>query len=109
MPDSIDSQRARIYSVVSLIPKGYVTTYGQVAVFAGIPGQARQVGYALAALGEAHDVPWHRVINAKGEVSQRAHADDVERQRALLKGEGVQFDARGRVSLSSFGWRPELK
>jgi len=107
MPDSIDSRRARIYSVVSLIPTGYVTTYGQVAVLAGIPGQARQVGYALAALSGDHDVPWHRVINAKGEISLRTHGDDGNRQHALLEEEGLRFDSNGRIALSRFGWRPE--
>jgi O-6-methylguanine DNA methyltransferase len=59
----------RIYDVVRRIPKGRVATYGQVAALAGLPRHARQVGYALHVLPESSKVPWHRVINAKGEVS----------------------------------------
>lgn len=106
MPDPSREKRARIYSVISLIPEGCVTTYGEIAGMAGVPGQARQVGYALAALSDDHDLPWHRVINAKGEISPRADDRDVERQRALLEAEGIQFDPNGRTSLSRFGWRP---
>ena len=63
--------RARIYAVVRRIPRGTVATYGQVAERAGYPGHARQVGYALHALPPGTTVPWHRVINASGEVSAR--------------------------------------
>ena len=94
----------RIYAVVRCIPRGKVGTYGQVAAFAGIPGHARQVGYALHALPEDHDVPWHRVINAKGEISQRASPGSVNRQRAMLEKEGIVFDSHLRIDLSRFGW-----
>ena len=63
---------ARIYAVIRRIPFGKVATYGQVAELAGLPGHARQVGYALHALPSATAVPWHRVINAAGTVSRRA-------------------------------------
>lgn len=88
--------RARIYAVVRRIPRGTVATYGQVAERAGYPGHARQVGYALHALPPGTTVPWHRVINARGEVSARADGE-VLTQRLLLEREGVRFDARGRV------------
>jgi len=104
--DASHSKRARIYSVVALIPSGTVTTYGRVATLAGMPGQARQVGYALAALSADHELPWHRVINARGEISLRADGQCDVRQRSLLEREGVRFDARGRVSLAVFGWKP---
>jgi methylated-DNA-protein-cysteine methyltransferase-like protein len=90
---------ARIFAVVRRIPDGRVATYGQIARLAGLGGHARQVGYALAAL-EDDAVPWHRVINARGEVSPRSDGDD-HGQRTRLEREGVQFDARGRVSLAA--------
>jgi methylated-DNA-protein-cysteine methyltransferase-like protein len=97
----------RIYAVVRRIPRGRVATYGQVAALAEIAGHARQVGYALHSLSdEDGDVPWHRVINARGEVSARAEPDWEEIQRRLLEDEGVGFDARGRVSLERHRWRP---
>ena len=63
---------ARIHAVVRRIPRGRVATYGQVAELAGLPGQARLVGYAMAALPAESAIPWHRVINAAGRVSPRA-------------------------------------
>ena len=93
------------YDVVRRVPEGRVTTYGAVAAEAGLPGRARQVGYAMAALPEELDVPWHRVINARGEVSARRAGSASERiQRALLKAEGVRFDDGGRVDLHRYGW-----
>ena len=95
----------RFYDVVRRVPRGRVTTYGTVAAKAGLPGRARQVGYAMAALPDDHDVPWHRVINAQGRVSARAGGSAFETiQRALLEGEGVHFDESGRVDLDRFGW-----
>ncbi len=99
-----DGNYARIYKTVQRIPRGRVSTYGQIAVLAGLPGHARQVGYALNALTD-DDVPWHRVINAKGEISKRAEPEYEQMQRLLLEGEGVRFNAQGRVSLRQFGWR----
>lgn len=96
----------RIYAVVRRIPRGRVATYGQVAALAGLPGHARQVGYALHALPRGTRLPWHRVINAKGEVSRRRRPGDELSQRLLLEREGVRFDARGRVALARLRWRP---
>lgn len=96
----------RIYDVVRRVPKGRVATYGQVALLAGHPGHARLVGYALHSLPQGSRVPWHRVINAKGGISLRTGVGWGDVQRTLLESEGVIFDDRGRVSLSSFRWRP---
>ncbi|MGH9361218.1 MAG: MGMT family protein [Thermoanaerobaculia bacterium] len=99
---------ARIYALVRQIPGGRVATYGQVAALAGIPGGARQVGYALHALPDGADVPWQRVINARGEVSARSSGGWAEGyQRHVLEEEGVAFDRRGRVDLDRFRWEPE--
>jgi methylated-DNA-protein-cysteine methyltransferase-like protein len=100
-----DSYR-RIYAAVKRIPRGRVATYGQVASIAGLAGHARQVGYALHALPGRSGVPWHRVINARGEISRRSASDHDELQRILLEAEGVVFDARGRISLDRYRWEP---
>ena len=60
----------KIYEVVKLIPYGTVATYGQVAELAGLIGKPRVVGYALYRVTADAEIPWHRVINAKGEVSR---------------------------------------
>jgi methylated-DNA-protein-cysteine methyltransferase-like protein len=97
---------ARIYAVVRAIPAGRVATYGQVADLAGLAGRARQVGYALHALPDDSQLPWQRVINARGEVSPRAKPGRHGFQRFLLEEEGVAFDLAGRVDLKRFLWQP---
>ena len=97
-----------IYDVIVQIPRGRVATYGQIAELAGIPRQARRVGYALSALPKNSGVPWHRVINAKGEISARASGARDPVQRRLLRQEGVVFDRAGRVSLDRFRWLPKI-
>jgi methylated-DNA-protein-cysteine methyltransferase-like protein len=94
----------RIYAVVRLVPKGRVATYGQIARLTGIPGHARQVGYALHALPAYNDVPWYRIINAKGEISLKGEQAGESQQRRLLEQEGVVFDEKGRVSFRRFRW-----
>jgi methylated-DNA-protein-cysteine methyltransferase related protein len=101
VPSSYD----RIYAVVRRIPRGRVATYGQVAELAGLAGHARQVGYALHALHAASAVPWQRVVNASGAISLRPMSGGIS-QRLLLEKEGVRFDARDRIPLATFRWRP---
>jgi methylated-DNA-protein-cysteine methyltransferase-like protein len=95
-----------IYDIVKRIPPGRVATYGQVAALAGLPGHARQVGYALHALPQHSTVPWHRVVNARGGISPRAVPGAELVQRQLLTQEGVRLNARGQVSLSQARWTP---
>lgn len=98
----------RIYGVVRQIPQGQVATYGQVAELAGLIGQPRLVGYALYRLSpDQEDVPWQRVVNAKGEISHslRRHGSDY-RQRSLLEAEGIEFDERERIDLKRHRWQP---
>jgi methylated-DNA-protein-cysteine methyltransferase-like protein len=96
----------RIYRVVARIPHGRVATYGQIADLAGLARGARQVGYALAALrDDTGRVPWHRVLNARGEITTRYEPEFKALQRELLASEGVVFDANGRVSLQKYQWR----
>lgn len=96
---------AAICDVVRRIPPGWVATYGQVATMAGLPRRARLVGRVLQRLDPATDIPWHRVVNARGEVSCSAsrNGGDVL-QRHLLEKEGVEFDARNRFDLERFRW-----
>ena len=95
----------RIYEAVRRIPRGRVATYDQIAELAGLEGHARQVGYALNVLPSRSKIPWHRVINAKGEISRRSGSDSHELQRHMLEHEGVKFDRAGRVHLARYRWR----
>jgi methylated-DNA-protein-cysteine methyltransferase-like protein len=95
-----------ILAVVHSIPAGKVATYGQIATLANLPGRARLVGTALKKLPRDSGVPWHRVVNAKGEISFRGNGDSVTEQEILLGDEGVAIDPRGRIRLSEFRWNP---
>ena len=103
---SDEGRYARIYRVVRRIPRGRVATYGQVADLADLPGCARQVGYALHALSPESDVPWQRVVNARGEISLRRERGIEPIQQQILEAEGLAFDPRGRLDLSRVQWRP---
>ncbi|MDX1770389.1 MAG: MGMT family protein [Planococcaceae bacterium] len=92
---------AEVVRILKEIPPGRVVTYGQVARLAGSPRAARQVVRILHTMSEKHQLPWHRVVNAKGEI---AVPDDESRelQRMLLESEDVEFLRDGRVDLSVF-------
>jgi methylated-DNA-protein-cysteine methyltransferase-like protein len=94
-----------ICAVIRRIPRGWVATYGQVAAIAGLPRRARLVGQVLQQLGQVSDIPWHRVVNARGEVSYSLsrNGGDALQQR-LLEKEGVEFDDRNRFDLERFRW-----
>jgi methylated-DNA-protein-cysteine methyltransferase related protein len=108
IPAAVSGNRyERVYAVVRRIPRGRVATYGQVAALAGLPGQARFVGYALAALPEGSALAWQRVINAQGRVSPRRGATGAEAlQAAMLRSEGVRIGPEGSIALAAFRWRP---
>jgi methylated-DNA-protein-cysteine methyltransferase-like protein len=93
----------RVLEIVRAIPRGKVLTYGQVALLAGAPRGARQVGRILYARGRA--VPWQRVINRYGGLSTYKVGTGHE-QRALLEKEGVTFTQDGVVDLKKHQWRP---
>lgn len=96
----------RIYAVVRKIPRGCVATYGEVAERAGLPGYARQVGWALHALRPGSRVPWQRVVNASGRCSVRTASGTELLQRRKLEAEGVVFGPGERIDLKQFRWRP---
>ncbi|MEX2542814.1 MAG: MGMT family protein [Trueperaceae bacterium] len=98
--------KERVIGIVAAVPPGQVVTYGQVALLAGAPRAARQVGGVLNRLREPEDVPWQRVINAEGKLSTY-RIGVGELQRALLEAEGVEFDSEDRVNLRRFRWDPE--
>jgi methylated-DNA-protein-cysteine methyltransferase-like protein len=94
----------RVIEVIKNIPEGYVMTYGQVAGMAGSPRAARQVVRILHSMSLKHGLPWHRIVNAKGEI---AIMDDESRfkQILFLEGEGVSTDPNGRIDLERFQYR----
>ena len=100
----------RIYDVVRQIPSGRVATYGQVAELAGLIGKPRLVGYALYRVTDEMAVPWHRVINAKGKVSRSPVRNGTDYlQQALLEDEGIIFNNKGKIELSTYRWHPPIE
>jgi len=113
-----------VYSAVQQIPYGHCTSYGHIALLLGYPKRARQVGVCLKHLPsfDAHDpdahffhdenVPWQRVVNAKGGISSRGDGGSgANRQAEKLRIEGVEVaEPRGieepSVALTRFGWFP---
>ena len=97
-----------IYKTVRLIPVGKVSTYGQIALLAGLYGKARVVGYALLKVDTtSDDIPWHRVINAKGEISYSTLREGGDYlQKNMLENEGIEFNAAGKINLSQYQWQP---
>ena len=108
MPDQVEGVYARIYRCVSRIPQGRVATYGQIAELVGASGP-RQVGYALAATPIEIQIPWHRVINARGEVSPRSDGNRDSEQQGRLTAEGVVPSKNGRINLERYRWKPGIE
>lgn len=90
-----------IYALVKEIPEGQVASYGMVASL--VPGAtARIVGYAMAATPSGEGIPWQRVINSAGKISDR---DGAERQSERLKAEGIAFSKAGKVRWKDCRWQ----
>jgi methylated-DNA-protein-cysteine methyltransferase-like protein len=99
-----------ILRVVRRIPRGRVATYGQVAALAGAPGAARAVGRALRDVPGGSALPWHRVLASPGRIAAALQGSEAgAEQRRRLRAEGVDVDARGRVSLARHGWQARIR
>lgn len=92
-----------VYRLIKKIPRGRVTTYGELARALRLPGGARAVGYAMAATPKGRGIPWQRVIGAGGRV--RMPEPHASLQRRLLESEGVTFEG-GAISMKLYGWSP---
>jgi methylated-DNA-protein-cysteine methyltransferase-like protein len=109
-PPNLQDYHSKVWDLVRQIPYGKVSTYGQIALMipppAGVEFETykafgpRWVGSAMAACPD--DVPWQRVINSKGEISERPGA---QKQKELLLEEGVVFNDKGRIDLKKYGWK----
>ncbi len=94
----------RIAAALMDIPPGEVSTYGDVARAAGFANGARQVVRLLHSSAESNGLPWHRIVRKDGSIALPM-GGGFELQKALLKSEGVEVDASGRVNLNQFGHR----
>ncbi len=102
-----DSSYQKIWSTVSSIPIGKVSSYGQIADLSGLPGRARLVGKALGYSPEDRQVPWYRVLRSDGKIAFPAGSEQALKQTGLLQEEGVVV-LNNRVKLTEFQWQPDL-
>jgi methylated-DNA-protein-cysteine methyltransferase-like protein len=96
-----------IWNVVASIPRGSVSTYGAVARAAGLPGRARQTGFALRVAPEELNLPWHRVLGAGGRIVFPPSSRHFKEQARRLRAEGVAIKD-GRVAASAITELDEL-
>jgi len=106
MEDSKLNNKEKIWQIVYQIPKGRVSSYGQVARLAGLPGYARYVGHVMKNLPEGTKLPWHRVANSQGRLSFPKDSREYQLQKKRLEDEGIVF-VKGRFSLKKFGWNQD--
>jgi methylated-DNA-protein-cysteine methyltransferase-like protein len=104
-PRAAMSSADLILSAVRQIPRGKVSSYGQVAALAGLPRRARLVGTVLRTHPNMRGLPWHRVVNSSGRISFPLGSHPYARQRERLEREGVVFVGQ-RINMKRFGWPP---
>ena len=108
----MNEQYVKIWKTIQLIPLGRVSSYGQIADLAGLPGRARLVGKCLKFVPsdglDNKAVPWHRVIRSSGEIAFSPGSEEFANQRALLIEEGIAVKGK-RVSIKEFGWVIDLE
>ena len=105
-PQPDPSFREAVLAVVADIPKGALASYGQVALLAGFPGRARQVGWVLSGLPAGTPLPWHRVVNAQGYIPSQGRGPSALEQIRRLRKEKISVDDRGNLDLEAHRWRP---
>jgi methylated-DNA-protein-cysteine methyltransferase-like protein len=94
-----------VIEIILSIPAGKVATYGQIARLAGSPRAARQVVRALHSMSKKYRLPWHRVINAKGQIALQDD-ESYNEQRLSLEAEGVEIGLNGVIDLEKYQWKP---
>lgn len=97
---------AQVYALVSACPAGRVTTYGWLGAAVGYPRGARMIGWIMNHTPSRANIPAHRVINSKGELTGSWAFGQRGRMRQLLEREGVTFEPDGHVDLARYGWNP---
>ena len=99
----MESFHDRVVTAIRDIPRGKVATYGQIAALAGNPRGARGVVRSLHSSSRKENLPWHRVVNARGMVSLPP-GGGYELQRSLLEAEGVEFGIKDTIDLEQYRW-----
>lgn len=101
------SKYEKIYAFVRCVPNGKVATYGQISSLVD-KCTPRMVGYAMANLPFDSTVPWHRIVNSKGEISIRSNGKKCSSQKQLLENEGIIFNNKESIDLKTYRWKNTL-
>ena len=115
-PPNPQDFNTQVWEILRKIPYGKVASYGQIAKMlplpAGVDGETYLEFGALwvssAVASSPDDAPWQRVVNSKGEVSEKNGAD-ARRHKLLLEEEGVVFGVRGRIDMKKYGWNGKIE
>lgn len=99
----------QVIKIVRTIPSGKVVSYGQVALMAGIPRAALQVGWVLHTSGGDGKTPWWRVINNAGRISTRFVEHTTNLQKKLLEKEGVEVKKNLKIDIEKYRYKPDIK
>ncbi len=108
LPLSDKDFTSKVIRLIKSIPKGKVATYGQIACLAGFSISVRRVVWILHSCSEKEGLPWHRVVNRRGTISLKPGAG-YEKQKEMLKREGIVFDEKYRIDLERYLWEPDAK
>lgn len=93
----------RVIKIIKSVPKGKVLSYGRVALLAGSPYAARQVGWLLNSSSSKYDLPWHRIVNSKGKISLKDEISFIEQKERLVS-EGITFKNRDTINIKEYMW-----
>lgn len=102
--------RDSVYKIIQSIPSGFVMSYGQVALYAGSPRAARQVGWILHQSEGKVKLPWWRVINNSGRISIKGSYENTPNvQKQLLESEGVEVEENLDIDIEKYRYYPKDK
>lgn len=106
MNSSTSPFKKKVIEIVNRIPYGHVASYGQVALYCGVPRAAREVGWTLNTMENTIEVPWWRVINTKGQITIKGSEFTPDFQKKLLESEGIVVNPDFTLEMEKYRWRP---
>jgi methylated-DNA-protein-cysteine methyltransferase-like protein len=102
--------QSMVLTVVRMVPRGRVMSYGQVAAYIGAPRAARQVGWALHAMEGAPDFPWWRIVNNAGLITIKGSMlNSKQLQADLLRSEGIDVNEQLELDIKTYRYRPTAR
>ena len=99
--------KKKVYDAVAKIPYGNVASYGQVALFVGVPRGARQVGWMLNQLDDITSIPWWRIVNNKGRISIKGSKHNATEQKKRLEAEGIEVSNDLTFEIEKYRFLPD--